>query len=103
MPFVKGQSGNPGGRRSKLPPEVRDLARRHTAASVAVLAANLKSKVPAVRNQAAAVLLDRGWGKPVTPIEANVSILDRLNESEQQALLAALSAFDRDESDAGLN
>lgn len=63
--FVKGVSGNPGGR-PKVIENVRDLARQHTDAAIETLvtiALNPKSSDSA-RVQAASALLDRAWGKP---------------------------------------
>jgi hypothetical protein len=68
MAFVKGQSGNPGGR-----PETRyikDLARARTTEALDTLAEVLKDKEAphAARVSAANSLLDRGWGKPAQAI-----------------------------------
>ena len=42
--------------------------------------------------------LDRGWGKAVQHIEAEISVYDRLGLAEQQTLLAALDELaDADE------
>ncbi len=50
---------------------------------------------PASAQAAAAVaLLDRGHGKAVQHIEAELSVYDSLGLEEQQALLAALEALD---------
>ena len=65
--FVKGVSGNPGGR-PKTIEEIRDLARSYTAEAMQSLlriATSAKSESAAVA--ACNAILDRGWGKaPVT-------------------------------------
>lgn len=58
MPFVKGQSGNPGGR----PKGVEALAREHTPAAIATLVKALADPKQCVA--AAVALLNRGWGNP---------------------------------------
>lgn len=62
--FMKGQSGNPGGR----PPDhaLKDFARGQTEQAVKTLVAVMNSKkAPAAsRVSAACALLDRGYGKP---------------------------------------
>lgn len=68
MPFKKGQSGNPGGRK-KEDNEVRELARKHTKAAVARLVYWMESEHPKASPAAAATLLDRGWGKPAQSLE----------------------------------
>ena len=72
-PFVAGQSGNPGGRPKALK-GVEEAARAHTTRALAVLVEVMNSKKsPAVaRNQAASILLDRGWGKPKQTQEIEV-------------------------------
>lgn len=67
-PFEKGISGNPGGRPKDVG-RVRELAREHTEAAISVLADALHDEDARVRISAAIALLDRGWGKPTTPVE----------------------------------
>jgi hypothetical protein len=69
MPFVKGQSGNPGGKSKVVMPDGRtltDLAREHTAKSVEALVDVLDDAEAshAAKVSAATALLDRGWGRP---------------------------------------
>lgn len=59
--FVKGVSGNPGGRPAQLA-GLRELAAAHTEAAIAALARALDD--PKTSVGAAVALLDRGWGKP---------------------------------------
>lgn len=69
-PFQKGQSGNPGGR-PKEDPELKNLARAHTAEAIATLVAIMTGqRSPASARVAAAnALLDRGYGKPQQSVE----------------------------------
>jgi hypothetical protein len=63
--FLPGKTGNPGGR-PKGAVQIRDLARKHTAAAINRLVAimeNAQSEAASV--MAANSLLDRGWGKPI--------------------------------------
>ena len=72
-PFVKGQSGNPTGRPKALQ-DVIDLARSHTVDVITVLheIAMNKRAAAVARVSAGNSLLDRGWGKPVQPIDLTV-------------------------------
>ncbi|MDR3537829.1 MAG: DUF5681 domain-containing protein [Acetobacteraceae bacterium] len=65
MPFMPGQSGNPGGRPRALK-DVEEAARAHTTDAIRTLASICKSrKAPdAARVAAANALLDRAWGRP---------------------------------------
>lgn len=88
MAFVKGQSGNPGGK-SKVLVDGRtltDLARDHTEKAVTALVGVLESAEAsdAAKVSAATALLDRGWGRPkqdlgieMKPDEATASLLEQ--------------------------
>jgi len=67
--FKRGQSGNPAGR-AKENPELKALAREHTADAIKTLVEIMRSsRTPAVaRVSAANALLDRGWGKATQPV-----------------------------------
>ena len=95
MPFKKGQSGNPGGRIG-VPKEVRELARTHTEAAINRLAFWMQSEDPRASVAACNALLDRGYGKPVAPIEMDhhVDEFDQMTEEELSAsLLEKISAL----------
>lgn len=65
MTFVKGQSGNPSGRKKDDAPlmELRALAREYTSRAIDALVKALDNDRTSVA--AATALLDRGYGKPV--------------------------------------
>ena len=86
MPLKKGQSGNPGGRIG-VPKEVRELARTHTKAALNRLAFWMQSDDPRASVAACNALLDRGYGKPVAPIEMDhhVNQFDGMTEEELNA------------------
>jgi len=66
MPFAKGQSGNPGGRKKKTPVEieVEALAKRHGPDAIARLAVLIGSDDEKASIAACNAILDRGFGKP---------------------------------------
>ena len=68
--FVRGQSGNPGGR-PKMDPELRALARAHSAAAMETLASLMSAAEtpPTARINAAIAILDRAHGKPSNAVD----------------------------------
>ncbi len=68
---------------AKAPTEIRSLARAHTHTALKVLAGIMMQEAAphAARVSAAQSLLDRGWGKPSQPIDA------------EEGLIAALKAI----------
>jgi hypothetical protein len=86
--WVKGVSGNPGGRPRAIV-EVQELARLETAASIrALVRVRDSADAPAAAVVAAATaLLDRAWGKPVATHELRHHIEPRhLSDDELIAL-----------------
>jgi hypothetical protein len=70
-PFVKGRSGNPGGR-PRVAGTLRDLARAHAPEAIEELARlALKAKSETARIAAIRELLDRGYGKPLQFLAAD--------------------------------
>ena len=82
--------------------DVRDAARQHTQAAVETLVSVMEDhKAPhSARVAAANSLLDRGHGKAVQHIEAEISVYDSLSLAEKEALLAVLESLDVDEEGA---
>ena len=101
---IRGRVAELQGSTAKQITDVRDAARQHTLAAVETLVSVMKDrKAPhSARVAAANGILDRGYGKAVQHIEAEISVYDSLSLAEQQALLAALDTLiDDEEGDSG--
>lgn len=68
MPFVKGKSGNPGGR-VKMDPAIKAMFEAKGPDAFEVIARHLNDGDPKVALQAAQIILDRAYGKVPQAIE----------------------------------
>jgi hypothetical protein len=80
MPFQKGQSGNPGGRK-RIPDDVKAAFAQACPQAVATLVSLLQSKNEAIRLRAAEVIINRHLGRvpeaaPVAVDEGKHDTLD---------------------------
>jgi hypothetical protein len=87
--WVKGVSGNPGGRHKGVK-EVKELAQAHAADAVRTLAEICKTgQSEAARVAAASAILDRAYGKPTQTVNTNVRrSLVNLTDEELAAIAA---------------
>ncbi len=87
------------GQGAKKVADVQSAAREFTTEAIETLAdvMNDAKAPPSARVAAANILLDRGHGKAVQHIEAEINLYDGLNLDEKRILLAALDALDGDE------
>lgn len=77
MPWKKGQSGNPRGRKVETDPavvEVQSLAKVHTKAAIDRLAFWMASENAKASVSAATALLDRAHGKPHQQIDIDANV-----------------------------
>ena len=91
--FMKGQSGNPGGRPKTLA-RVQNLAREYTGKSIEVLGTIIENEKErgATRVAAIQVMLDRGWGKPLQRIDSGKTDIEDMTDAELEARVAELEA-----------
>jgi hypothetical protein len=86
MKWVKGVSGNPGGR-PKLEVSIRELAQQHGMEALETLVQVMRTGKPGERLIAANAILDRAYGKPSQSIEMSgdrttlVDLLVSMNKS----------------------
>jgi hypothetical protein len=104
--FKPGKPGGPGRLKKKAEEKATAIAKKAiadvkaaakdcTEDAIKTLKSVMKdeSKPAAARVGAAIAILDRGWGKPMQAVEANVSLFDQMTDDEQSAMLAALQAL----------
>lgn len=75
--------GNPGGGRPKIPDDVKEAIRAACPKAVAVLVALLDSRKELVRMDAAKILLERGYGKPMQMQDISVDMAGGLDVTAQ--------------------
>jgi hypothetical protein len=86
MKWVKGMSGNPGGR-PKLEVSIRELAQQNSMEALETLVQVMRTGKPGERLVAANAILDRAYGKPTQSVEMSgdrttlVDLLVSLNKS----------------------
>ena len=99
---VKARIAELQGSTAKQITDIRDLSRQFTAEAVELQVTIMRDKeAPAsVRLAASMALHDRGHGKAVQYIEAEISFYDALGLEDRQHLLAALDALDGDSDEA---
>ena len=91
--FKKGESGNPGGP-PKLPAEMREMFQTKAPEAFEVLTRHLQSSDPRIAITAASAILDRAYGKPAQPIDANfTSRFDHFTDEQLTARLTELEVM----------
>ncbi|SEE72603.1 hypothetical protein SAMN05444161_6879 [Rhizobiales bacterium GAS191] len=88
--FQKGKSGNPHGRKA-APEDVKELARGLSVEALQTLAEVMRDKRQsgAARISAAAVILDRAWGKAPQPVTTQARNIEDYSDAELVAIIEA--------------
>ena len=91
MPWRPGQSGNPSGRPASDPGwiEFRALARDHSARALGRLAESIESPDEFAAIKAAAIILERAWGRPATAATPDEAPLNDAEGDEDLTLTLA--------------
>ncbi len=86
MAFVKGQSGNPGGR-PKENTELKDLAKSASPEALDRLLHWMRSDNAKASVTACTAILDRAYGKPSQHIEhsGSIALIDELKAARERA------------------
>ena len=106
MKWVKGVSGNPGGR-PKLELSIRELAQQHSVAALETLVHVMRTGRRGEQVVAANAILDRAYGKPTQSVEMSgdrttlVDLLVSLNKSHPVSDAATGSPSIADAADPG--
>jgi hypothetical protein len=99
--FRKGQTGNPGGRPRVVESLTRE-ARLYTHEALRTLLKLMRSaRSENVRLNAAGLILDRGWGKPVQAVQVDGRLMEKKLHEMTDAELAAFEARLLDATDEG--
>jgi hypothetical protein len=99
--FRKGQTGNPGGRPRVIESLTRE-ARLHTHEALRTLLKLMRSaQSENVRLNAAGLILDRGWGKPVQAVQVDGRLMEKKLHEMTDAELATFEARLLDAADEG--
>src|SRR5438270_14076716 len=83
--FMKGQSGNPGGRSRRHIGDLSREARRYASLAVSTSVKICRNGMERNRLVAARELLDRGYGRPIQMIDASI-LMKKLSELSPEEL-----------------
>lgn len=87
-------SANPKGR-PKIDKDLKEIIKAACPQAVETLVEICTSKSASsnARVAAASILLDRGYGKAVQPIDQTITIIDRMSTNDQRELLSAIQSI----------